>query len=69
MGSLEVKSRWIFLPWISLQQDFYGGGALNPTPNPQPRGPDFRISVPQRQGEPATPQELGTHFIHLLRHI
>jgi hypothetical protein len=43
-------------------------GSVNHTTNPHPGGPDLRICDPQRQGDPAIPQTLGTHFSRLLRH-
>jgi hypothetical protein len=41
---------------------------VSPLPNPQPGGQGLCIYDPQRQGGPATPQALGTHFSRLLRH-
>jgi hypothetical protein len=51
-----------------LTTGFLRGGAVYPTPNPQPGGPGLRIREPRRQGDPAIPQALSTHFSRLLRH-
>jgi hypothetical protein len=54
---------WCFVTITSLQ-----GCIVTPEPNPQPGGPGLRIYDLRRQGDPAIPQALGTHFSRLLRH-
>jgi hypothetical protein len=47
---------------------FLQGWIVSPAPNPQPGGTGLRIYDPRRQGGPAIPPALGTHFSRLLRH-
>jgi hypothetical protein len=54
--------------WGFLTITFLQGWSVSPVPNPQPGGPGLRIYEPRRQGGPAIPQALGTHFSRLLRH-
>jgi hypothetical protein len=54
--------------WGFVTITFLQGWIVSPAHNPQPGGPDLRIYDPRRQGGPATPQALGTHFSRLLRH-
>jgi hypothetical protein len=42
----------------------FHGGAVNPTPDPQPGGPGLRIYDHRRQGDPAIPP--GTHWVPIL---
>jgi hypothetical protein len=54
--------------WGFVTVIFLRGWIVSPAPNPQPGGPGLRIYDPRRQGGPAIPQALGTHFSRLLRH-
>jgi hypothetical protein len=54
--------------WGFVTITFLRGWIVSPGPNPQPGTPGLRIYDPWRQGGPAIPQALGTHFSRLLRH-
>jgi hypothetical protein len=56
------------LPFWGFMTNFLQGWIVCPAPNPQPGGPGLRIYDPLRQGGPAIPQALDTHFSLLLRH-
>jgi hypothetical protein len=57
------------LPFFGfLNNNLFTGWTISPALNPQPGGPGLRIYDPRRQGGPAIPQALGTHFNRLLRH-
>jgi hypothetical protein len=54
--------------WGLVTITFSQAWIVSPGPNSQPGGPGLNIYDPRRQGGPATPQALGTHFSRLLRH-
>jgi hypothetical protein len=48
------------LPTLDIMATgFLRGGAVNPTPNAQPRGPGLRICDPRRHGDPTIPPGTG----------
>jgi hypothetical protein len=53
--------------WGFLTITFLQGWIVSPAPNPQPGGRGLRIYDLRRQGGPAIPPVMGTHFIRLLR--
>jgi hypothetical protein len=63
-GLLPVipQSIWLFWGHILgfLTVDFFRGGVVSPTPNPQPGGPGLHIYIPWRQGGPVIPP--GTEY-------
>jgi hypothetical protein len=62
-GLLPVISTiWLFRGHILgfLTVDFFQGGVVSPTPNPQPGGPGLRIYIPWRLGGPVIPP--GTEY-------
>jgi hypothetical protein len=53
--SLEVKAAGLDF----LTTGFLQGGAVNPTPNPQPGGPGVRICDPPEKDDPDVPPGTG----------
>jgi hypothetical protein len=66
--ALQPKSGPGLPLWGFLTITFLRGWIVSPEPNPHPGGPGLRVYGPRRQGGPAIPQALGTHFSRLLRH-
>jgi hypothetical protein len=60
--SQSSQSIWQFRGHILgfLTVDFYQGGVVSPTPNPQPGGPGLHIYIPWRLGGPVIPP--GTEY-------
>jgi hypothetical protein len=60
--SQSSQSIWLFRGHILgfLTVDFFRGGVVMPTPNPQPRGPGLHIYIPWRLGGPVIPP--GTEY-------
>jgi hypothetical protein len=55
-------------PHLRFPVDFFRGGVIRPTPNPQPGGPGLHIYFPWRLGGPVIPPDTEYPFSRLLRH-
>jgi hypothetical protein len=70
-GLLPVISQtiWLFRGHILgfVTVDFFRGGVVSPTPNPQPGGSGFHIYIPWRLGGPVIPP--GTEYPVMKRKI
>jgi hypothetical protein len=66
--ALQPKSGSGLSLWGFVTITFLQGWIVSSAPNPQPGGPGLHIYDPRRQGGPAIPQALDTHFSRLLKH-
>jgi hypothetical protein len=59
---ISFQSIWLFRGHILglLTVDFFQGGVVSPTPNPQSGEPDLHIYIPWRLGGPVIPP--GTEY-------
>jgi hypothetical protein len=62
MDLSQASYNWLFRGHILgfLTVDFFLGGVVSPTPNPQPGGPGLHIYIPRRLGGPVIPP--GTEY-------